>query len=113
MNAFLNPRQGLHAEDQNGVDEWIRDLAPSTNLRKRFGLDPNSVRLVIYAKGADDSESLHQEMKRGRQVVGANCYLYSAEVPANRPVTDYTARVVPHFPGAAVSLEATQILWQR
>jgi starch phosphorylase len=77
------------------------------------GLDLNSVRVEIYANGADDREPVNQEMIRGRQLVGANGYLYSAEVPSNRPVTDYTARVVPHFPGAAVPLEAARILWQR
>jgi glycogen phosphorylase len=30
-----------------------------------------------------------------------------------RQVIDYTARVVPHFPGASVPLEASEILWQR
>ncbi len=77
------------------------------------GLDPNSVRVEIYANGEDDREPMHQEMIRGRQLVGANGYLYRAEVPSNRPVTEYTARVVPHFPGAAVPLEAAQILWHR
>jgi hypothetical protein len=34
-------------------------------------------------------------------------------LPATRPTTDYTARVVPQHSGVAVPLEATQILWQR
>jgi starch phosphorylase len=52
-------------------------------------------------------------MIRGRQLVGANGFIYSAQVPSNRPVTDYTARVIPHFPGVAIPLEVTHILWQR
>ena len=36
-----------------------------------------------------------------------------AEVPANRPASDYTPRVIPYHPKASVPLEAPQILWQR
>jgi len=77
------------------------------------GLDPNFVRLEIYADGADDREAVHQEMTRGRQLVGANGFIYSGEVPSSRPVADYTPRVIPHFPGVAIPLEASRILWQR
>ena len=76
-------------------------------------LDPNFVRVEIYATGLDDSERVKQEMVRGRPLVGANGFIYSAQVPSNRPVTDYTARVIPHFPGAAIPLELARILWQR
>jgi starch phosphorylase len=38
---------------------------------------------------------------------------YSAQVPATRPASDYTARVIPRHPNASVPLEAQQILWQR
>ncbi|MFB3887250.1 MAG: alpha-glucan family phosphorylase [Thermodesulfobacteriota bacterium] len=77
------------------------------------GLDPNSVQVEIYANGEEDRESVRQEMIRRRQLVGANGFIYSAQVGSNRPVTDYTARVVPRFPGVAVPLEAAQILWHR
>jgi starch phosphorylase len=45
--------------------------------------------------------------------VSTNGYVYTAEVPAARPATDYTARVIPHRSGVAVPLEAVRILWQR
>jgi starch phosphorylase len=77
------------------------------------GLDPNSVRVEIYAEGPKDGERVQQEMSRGRQLVGANGFMYSAQVPSDRPVADYTARVIPHFPGVAVPLEAVRILWER
>ncbi len=38
---------------------------------------------------------------------------YSANVPATRPASDYTVRIVPHYLNAAVPLEAEQIVWQR
>ena len=74
--------------------------------------DPNSVRVEIYADGS--GAPVRQEMKRLRQVEGtARGYVYGAQVPATRPTTDYTARVIPYFSGVAVPLEATQICWQR
>jgi starch phosphorylase len=45
--------------------------------------------------------------------VGANGYVYTAEVPAARPSADYTARVIPHCEGVAIPLEDARILWQR
>ena len=77
-------------------------------------LDPNAVRVELYAEGVNGGDPVRQEMKRVRQLAGsAGGYDYSATVPATRPATDYTARVIPHFTGVAVPLEAAQILWQR
>jgi glycogen phosphorylase len=77
------------------------------------GLDPNSVRVELYANGVNGGDPVRQEMKRVGQVVGTKGTIYSTEVPTTRPATDYTARVIPHFPGVAVPLEAAQIQWQR
>jgi starch phosphorylase len=77
------------------------------------GLDPSSVRVEIYSDGAGDRKGVRQEMVRGPQLAGAPGYLYSAQVPSNRPATDYTARVIPHLPGLGVPLEVGRILWPR
>lgn len=77
-------------------------------------LDPDAVRLELYADGVDGTEPVRLEMKRLRQLGDAtNGYAYSAQMPATRPATDYTARLVPHRSGVAVPLEAARILWQR
>jgi starch phosphorylase len=77
-------------------------------------LDPETVRLEIYADGVRDGAPVRQEMQRVRQLVGAvNGYAYSARVPAARPATDYTARLIPRCDGVAVPLEDAHILWQR
>ena len=77
-------------------------------------LDPDAVRLELYANSVNDGDPVRQEMKRVRQLAGAaSGYVYSATVSATRPATDYTARVIPHHDGVAVPLEAAQILWQR
>ncbi|MHB1225854.1 MAG: DUF3417 domain-containing protein, partial [Gemmatimonadaceae bacterium] len=77
-------------------------------------LDPEAVRVELYADGIGGAPAVRMEMQRVRQLVGAaNGYLYRAEVPANRPATDYTARVVPYRAGMTVPLEDARILWQR
>jgi starch phosphorylase len=76
------------------------------------GLDPNAIQIELYAEGENGGKPIRHEMMRGQQLVGAEGYLYSAQVPSTRPVTDYTARVIPYYSGVAVPLEAPQILWQ-
>jgi starch phosphorylase len=77
-------------------------------------LDPKAVRVELYADGMNGGTSVRQEMKRGRQLVGAvRGYIYSVTVSATLPATGYTARVIPNYDSVAVPLEASQILWQR
>ena len=74
-------------------------------------LDPQAVRVELYADGVMGSAPVRQEMKRIRGASGT--YVYSAAVSAGRPPADYTARVIPHYDGVAVPLEVGPILWQR
>ena len=76
-------------------------------------LDPEAVRVVLYADGAEDGVPVQREMKRVRQLVGTSGYAYRAAVPGTRPATDYTVRLIPHHDGLAVPLEDAHILWQR
>ncbi len=77
-------------------------------------LDPDAVRVELYAEGLNGDDPVRLEMTCGPKLVGAeNGYSYGAQVQATRPATDYTARVIPHRPGIAVPLEAAHILWQR
>jgi starch phosphorylase len=47
-------------------------------------------------------------------LIGAvNGYLFSGRVPATRPASHYTPRVIPDHPQAAVPLEVAQILWHQ
>ena len=83
-------------------------------LEVYFGnLDPKSVRVQLYANGANGGDRSRQEMIRGQPLTTGNSYILSTQVPATRPATDYTARFIPHYNGVAIPLEATQILWQR
>jgi starch phosphorylase len=78
------------------------------------GLDPESVRVELYANGIESGPSEKVNMNRLRQLVGAiHGYIYRAEVSASRPSSDYTARLIPYFNDVSVPLENNLILWQK
>jgi starch phosphorylase len=84
------------------VQTWLNDL------------DPNAVRVELYADGVKGGAPVRQEMKRSDEPGGApGGHVYTAAVSAARPAADYTARVIPHFEGADLPLEEARILWQR
>jgi glycogen phosphorylase len=77
-------------------------------------IDPAALRIELSADGGSSGPPVRQEMSRLRRLVGSvNGYVYGASVPARRPATDYTPRIVPHHPNARVPLEANEILWQK
>jgi starch phosphorylase len=77
-------------------------------------IDPRSLRVELYADGLNGGDPVRQELLRVAPTSGSpeRC-VYSASVPAARPAADYCPRIMPHYAGAAVPLEAAQILWQR
>jgi glycogen phosphorylase len=77
-------------------------------------LDPNAVRVELYADGTNNSSPIRQEMTCVQPPAGETRRgIYRASVSATRPATDYTARIIPHCAGVAVPLEVDPILWQR
>ncbi len=77
-------------------------------------LDPEAVRVELYADGVQGAAPVRQEMTRVRQLAApSGGHLYSAAVSAGRPPADYAARVIPHRDGVAIPLEDPRILWQR
>ena len=76
-------------------------------------LDPQAVRVELYADPVDSEDPVRREMTADRESVRRGETLYRARVPAHRPATDYTARVMPRHAGVSVPLEASRILWQR
>jgi len=76
-------------------------------------LDPEAVRVELYADGRDGYPAEVLPMNRSAPLIGAvHGFLYTCTVPATRPAEDYTPRIVPFHPEAAVPLEANQILWE-
>ncbi|MEP7208630.1 MAG: alpha-glucan family phosphorylase, partial [Casimicrobiaceae bacterium] len=77
-------------------------------------LDPGAVCVELYADGIDGGAPVRQPMERARRLPGAlGGDVYAARVPATRPPSHYTPRVVPCRDGVIVPLEAAHILWQR
>ena len=78
------------------------------------GLDPETVRVELYADGVDGGAAVRQEMKRVPGTDGTSeATLYTATVSATRQPGDYTARLIPSCPGVSIPLEDARILWQR
>ena len=78
------------------------------------GLDPNAVRVELYADGMNGHAALREEMKCTGPQPDASCpCVYHATVLSARPASDYTARVIPRCSGVAVPFEFARILWQR
>ncbi len=76
-------------------------------------VDPNAVLVELYADGMDGSVPVRQELKLiQQQRKTIKPHVYRATLPATRPLTDYTPRVIPNFSGVSVPLEITPILWQ-
>jgi glycogen phosphorylase len=77
------------------------------------GLDPKAVRVELYAEGIGGEDPVRQEMKCAQAPSDpSQPRIYLATMPATRPASDYTARVIPQHPSASVPLECARILWQ-
>ena len=132
--AAYRSRAENKGEEGSGLAKWNQSLEANwANLR--FGevtvdtrreqhvftiqvyfnsINADAVRVELYANGLNGSEPVRKELKRGRRLVGSeNGYLYSGTVPATRPPSDYTARIIPFRSGVSAPLETRHILWQR
>jgi glycogen phosphorylase len=97
---------GLRVERRD--DQWLFEVQVYLDE-----LGPDAVRVELYAD-TGKSPAVRQAMERGEELVGSTRgYLYSARVPATRPASDFTPRLIPYHPEALVPLEARYILWQR
>jgi starch phosphorylase len=77
-------------------------------------LDPGDVEVQLYAEPRADGAVFRQKMSLVKPPQGSvgDSLLYRASVPATRPASDYTPRVIPFHPNVSVPLEAAQILWE-
>ncbi len=77
-------------------------------------LDPEAVRIELYANPVDNSGPVRQDMKRVRELAGTpGGYSYRARVPVTRPASHYTPRMIPNLRGVRIPLETAHVLWQR
>ncbi len=129
-----NKRSARQGALGRSVTEWIQMLDRHWHLL-RFGemkvetddtgynievqvyvddIDINSIRIELYADALQGDEPERHEMTREGKLVGSvNGYDYRVTIPAGRPVSDYTARIIPIHADISVPLEANHIVWQR
>jgi starch phosphorylase len=111
-----------HAVDQNWGSVRFGDVRVETDADHHVveveislnGLEPNMVRVEMYADAVDGGEATRKEMTWARTLPNTvRRSVYQATLPVTRPASEYTARVMPHRSGVAVPLECARILWQR
>lgn len=89
-------------------EQHVFDVQVSLN-----DLDPNSVRVEVYADSGMEAAPIRQVLQCARQLADApGKYAYTATVAAIRPAEDYTVRIIPNHEGVAIPLEDAHILWQ-
>ncbi len=77
-----------------------------------YDLDPNAVKVELYAEGENEEAPITYAMSRGEHPVNAaSGYSFTAVVSGTRPAADYTPRIVSQHAAALVPLEAPFILW--
>ncbi len=77
-------------------------------------LNPESVRIELYATGVDGGPATHHPMQASGETSGETRQsIYLVEIPSSIPSDDYTVRAIPNFPGVAIPLEESRIRWQR
>jgi starch phosphorylase len=94
-------------ETHDGQHFFQVEVSPGT-------LTEDQLQVELYADSAQEGKPALEVMTatepRGNL---PGVLTYSAKVPAARPASDYTVRIIPHHPNASVPLEARQVLWQR
>ncbi len=72
------------------------------------------VRVQLYADPLDAEPPLVLEMTHSDSAEPSRGWrIYAADVPASRPASDYTPRIVPSHSGAKIPLEDAHVLWFR
>jgi starch phosphorylase len=94
----VETRDGQHVFE---AQVWLNDL------------DPDAVRVELYADGVNGGAPVRQEMRVHELAGEPGGHVYRVAVSATRSPADYTARVIPHCDCVAIPLEDARIIWQR
>ena len=95
-----------------GVDVQSRGDRYTFSVQVDLGtVDPDHVRVELYADGLTGQPPMRQVMARSERAGPCNRFLYTADVVASRAASDFTPRLVPVHEGASVPLEGSFILW--
>ncbi|HLK38258.1 MAG TPA: hypothetical protein VKU41_15955 [Polyangiaceae bacterium] len=74
-------------------------------------LDPDLIAVELFADGRGVEGPLRVSMHRGLALIGARGFTYEVDVPGDRPVRDYTPRIVSACPDSLGPLEFPFVLW--
>jgi starch phosphorylase len=75
-------------------------------------INPDAVSVELYADGLDGAPFRQPLALMEKLLKSEASYLYTGTVPATRPASDFTPRIIPKYPGVSVPLEINLILWQ-
>jgi glycogen phosphorylase len=77
-------------------------------------MPPEYVSVELYADPLEGGEPFRQVLERGPVLAGtANAYIFQGSVPAGRPASDFTPRMIPAHKAATIPLDAGFISWYR
>ncbi len=100
-----------HTTLQNGAGpELSREVVAEVHLG---ALTPNDVIVEVFADNSGAAPFRHHMEADPAACSCRGTYVYRAEVPAARPDSDYTVRVVPQHPDVQVPLEVNRIVWEK
>jgi glycogen phosphorylase len=76
--------------------------------------DPEAVRVQLFAEPRNGGKAEIYPMALGERISqpAPGCS-YSVRIPSQRPVGEYTPRIIPALEGAGVPIEYNRILWYR
>ncbi len=78
------------------------------------GLDPETVKVELYAQASDGGEPVHHPMEAEGATEGSDgIRVYRCKVPADRSAEAYTVRALPRLQNVSIPLEDEHILWQK
>jgi starch phosphorylase len=77
-------------------------------------LSSDHVQVELFADRAGEEKTFRQVLERGKPLAGVTVsYVYYGIVPADRPLSNYTPRILPRHALVSVPLEENYILWYR
>jgi starch phosphorylase len=76
------------------------------------GLDPDAVRVELYAEPQKEEMPFRQEMKPNSSAAKSGLYTFSTRTLATRPAADFTPRIMPYH-SMALPTEIRRVKWQK
>jgi starch phosphorylase len=76
--------------------------------------DPEAVQVQLYAEPQNGREpEIHPMIQEEEVSNPTRGHAFRVRIPADRPASEYTPRIIPAFDGALVPIEANRIFWYR